>query len=312
MSRKHEVGVGLLVLGAGGLLAWMAVQVGSLGQLGETVEVVAVFDDASGLTEGAAIAIAGVEVGQVGSLEVDFDTARVPLSIRKDADIRQDVTVVLRSRSVLGEKYIELVPHSRDAPLLTDGAVLTDTQGQYEIDQFVTGLKPLLGALDPEDLDRVMKPVVAALEEDPERPARMLENLDATLENVRLASDEAPALMREARGALAEGRETMADIRRVADQAESVATRADQVLGDLEQATAELPASAERIPGLLDKADATLTEAHGALATINGSSDSLAKILKNFEDIDKWELRRLLREEGIVVRFKPHEVEPTE
>ena len=305
MSRKHEIGVGLLVLGAGALLGYMAIQLGSVGQLGETVEVTAVFDDVSGLSEGAAVAIAGVEVGRVGALTVDFDAARVPLSIQEDAQVRQDVVVVLRARSVLGEKYIELVPQSQDAPLLADGAVLTETRGQYEIDQFVTGLEPLITSLDPDALEVVMTPLLTALEEDPERPARMLENLDATLANVREASEEAPALVREAR-------QTMADVRRVSAKAEQVADRADGVLTDLEQATAELPASAERLPGLLDEAEATLTEARSTLETVNGSSESLAKVLANFEDIDKWELRRLLREEGIVVRLTPSDVEPTE
>ncbi|MCP4807470.1 MAG: MCE family protein [Proteobacteria bacterium] len=305
MSRKHEIGVGLLVLGATGLLGWMAIQVGSVGQLGDTVDVVAVFDDASGLKEGAAIAIAGVEVGRVGTLEVAFDKANVPLSISADADVRDDVIVVLRARSVLGEKYVELVPQDPGAPLLASGTVLTDTRGQYEIDQFVTGLEPLLASLDPQAVDQIVTPLVSALEADPERPARMLENLDATLANVREASEEAPALVREAR-------QTMTDVRRVSAKAEVVAERADAVLVDLEEVTADLPASADRLPGLLDEAEATLTEARSTLETVNGSSESLAKVLHNFEDIDKWELRRLLREEGIVIRLTPSDVEPTD
>ena len=37
-------------------------------------------------------------------------------------------------------------------------------------------------------------------------------------------------------------------------------------------------------------------------------AERLDRILANVEEIDKWELRRLLREEGIVVRLRPQEV----
>ena len=304
-SRKHEIGVGLLVLGAAVLLGWMAIQVGAIGSLGERIEVVAVFDDAAGLKEGAAVSIAGVEVGRVEQLEVDFDSARVRLSVDTTAGIREDVVVALRARSVLGEKYIELLPQSRDAAPLKSGAVLTTTRGQYEIDQFVTGLEPLLESLDPADVDRIVQPLVRAMEEDPERPAQMLGDLQVTLRNLREASEEAPLLVSEARA-------TMAEVRAVSRDARGAVARADAILDDVEQATAGLPASTERIPGLLDEAEATLAETREAVAVLNDSSESIGKILTNFEDIDKWELRRLLREEGIVVRLSPSEVVPTE
>ena len=120
MSRRFEIGVGVLVLGAVGLLAYMALQIGAIRGLGEDpVEVVAVMDDVVGLSEGAVVAVAGVPVGKVTSLTVDFDRARVGLALDAAAGIRADARVVMRARSVLGEKYVELVPESRDAPLLS-------------------------------------------------------------------------------------------------------------------------------------------------------------------------------------------------
>ncbi|HJN78295.1 MAG TPA: MlaD family protein [Myxococcota bacterium] len=304
-TKKHEIGVGLLVIGAALLLGFMAIKVGAIGSLGERITVVAVFDDAAGLKQGAAVTVAGVEVGRVESLEVDFDTARVTLTVDPAAEIREDVVVAMRARSVLGEKYLEILPQSREAPLLQDGAVITETHGQYEIDQFVTGLEPLVQSLDPAEIDAMLQPLVTAMKEDPERPARMLNDLEATLANLREASEEAPALVREARA-------TMAEVRATSSEARGAVARADAVLADVEEATAELPGTMERIPGLLDDAQATLADTRVAVRTLNDSSQSLAKVLSNFEDIDKWELRRLLREEGIVVRLSPSDVVPTE
>ncbi len=305
VERKHQIGVGLLVIVSSLVLAWMALQVGALSNLGERVEVTAVLDDAAGLTTGAAVSIAGVEVGRVDGLRVDYDQAVVSLSLHPEAEVREDVLVLLRARSLLGEKYIELVPQSRDAAIVQSGAVLTNTHGQVEIDQFVTGLEPLIRSMDPEDLQKVIQPLVLALEEDPERPARMLRDAEATLKNLREASEDAPELV-------AETRQTLADVRRVSRKAELVADRADRVLGEIEAAAEPLPEATQRLPGLLDEAEATLIAAKEATAVLSDNSERIETILENFEQIDKWELRRLLREEGIVVRFRPSEVEPTE
>ena len=42
----------------------------------------------------------------------------------------------------------------------------------------------------------------------------------------------------------------------------------------------------------------------------DGIDDDLRVVLSNLKDIDKWEMRRLLREEGILVRLRPREVVP--
>jgi alpha-ketoglutarate-dependent taurine dioxygenase len=45
---------------------------------------------------------------------------------------------------------------------------------------------------------------------------------------------------------------------------------------------------------------------------VERSTDSIETVLANLSEIDKWELRRLLREEGILVRFKENQVEETD
>ena len=67
-SRKHEIGVGILVLVAGGFLAYMSMQVGALRSLGDEVQVTVELADAAGLSDGAAVRIAGVQIGQVMSM----------------------------------------------------------------------------------------------------------------------------------------------------------------------------------------------------------------------------------------------------
>jgi hypothetical protein len=45
------------------------------------------------------------------------------------------------------------------------------------------------------------------------------------------------------------------------------------------------------------------------LGDLKESTGDIKLVLSNLKEIDKWELRRLLREEGILLRLKAGEVE---
>ncbi|MCB9791700.1 MAG: MCE family protein [Alphaproteobacteria bacterium] len=311
-ARRYEIGVGLLLVAAAALLSFMAIKIGAVKSLGDNVRAVAVFDDVSGLKDGAAVNIAGVQVGRVSGLEVDFNKAEVGLLIERSAHVREDVIVALRARSVLGEKYIELIPQTQDAPLLEDHEVLTNTRVAVEIDQLVTELAPIVRAVDPDAVAIIVEALADAAKEDPERPARMLADLERLLHNAAEASEQAGPLIADTRAAVGEARGAMSDIRAIAEDGRPLVAKADQVLTNLEDATAELPAATADLPALADDAEATVAEAREVMMVLSANSDRIEHILANVEEIDKWELRRLLREEGIKVRLFEDEVQPAE
>ncbi|TNE92865.1 MAG: MCE family protein [Deltaproteobacteria bacterium] len=298
-SRKYELGVGLLLLGAMVVFALMAVQIGALGGLRDTVEIEARIPDATGLTSGAVVAVAGVEVGAVRALALDHDRARVVMAVDPSAGIRRDAIVRVRARSVLGEKYIEIVPQSRDAAPIEAGDELVAADDNFEIDEMVNLVGPLLEALDPEQLATAMDKLTEALEDDPERLARMLANLDTLLVRGAEAGEALPGLVEDGRRTMAVARSALHDVEQRAEEAQPVVARADAVLSELEARTPELLAE---VDGAVGDARALIDETEGKLEVI----------LDNFSGFDKWELRRLLREEGIVVRLRAREVAPTD
>lgn len=302
-NRRYEIGVGILVLAAIALLAWMSLKVGAIHDLGEQVEVSAVFADAAGLTVGASVQVAGVEVGRVAGLAVEHDKARVRLSLRRDAGLRQDAKVRVRARSVLGEKYMEIRPFSREAPLIAGGEELATEGEQVEIDQLVNRLGPMVDAIDPEALNKVVGALAAAIEQDPERASRMLADLEVVLHNAALASAEAPALVSEARA-------TLLSVRRVADDARPVVAHAGNLLTELDGTADQIPVTVEELRGLIGETRGAVADGRAMLGKVD--AEQIAQIIDNLSEIDKWELRRLLREEGIVVRLREQEVVPTE
>lgn len=164
VQRKHtgDVMLGAVILAALGLLAYMAIAVGGL-KFGNAVHVSAEFDNATGLVKEGAVMIAGVNVGSVESLSVRHDKAVVKLRLRQDAQIRQDVKAAIRAKSLLGEKYVELLPQSEDAPLIAEGAVIADTTVPVEVDELMTHLGPVIKDIDPKDLQAIVRSVAQGL-----------------------------------------------------------------------------------------------------------------------------------------------------
>ena len=302
-SRKQEIGVGILVLVAAVLLAIMSIKVGALAQVGDQIRVTVVLSDAAGLTEGAAVRVAGVQVGQVNGMGVDHDKARLDVTLSQDAGLRSDAKLQVRARSILGEKYLELTPQSKDAPLIADGAELTVPTPQTEIDELVNSLGPLVSAMDAEAMYLAMERLGDALEKDPDQIARMLQNVDTILSNGAAASGDLDGMMSDTR-------ETLGTLNQMVKDARPMLAKTDTVMGRIDSATEGLPKISEDVEVMVSDARAMVKDSHALLKRLEGSMDDLETVLENMSEIDKWELRRLLREEGILVRLKRSSVDP--
>ena len=304
-SRKQEIGVGILVIVAGALLAYMSIKVGGIASLGEQIKIEIVLSDAAGLTEGAAIRVAGVQVGQLDTMSVDHNKARVSVSLSASAQIREDAKVQVRARSVLGEKYLEITPISRDAALLQAGATLTVTTPQTEIDELVNSLGPLVMAMDAEAMSKAMERLGDALERDPDQIARMLRNVDTLIANGASASGQLDDLM-------AETKQTLSTVRQVGADASPLLVRSGRIMERVDAATEDLPQISADVSAMVSDARSLIKNSQALFDSLERSTKKLEQVLENVADLDKWELRRLLREEGILVRFKESKVEPTE
>jgi phospholipid/cholesterol/gamma-HCH transport system substrate-binding protein len=300
-SRRFEVGVGLLVLGAAGLLAFMAIQIGALRGLGEDpVEATVFLDNVAGLSEGAVVAIAGVSIGRVDNLSVEGKKARVALALDTSAEVRIDAVVAMRARSVLGEKYLEIVPQSPEAPLLKDGDVLANTLGALEIDQLVNRLGPVVDAVDPQVLSDALRALTQAFREDPERLNRLLGDVERLLHNLAVASDRIDPLIEESRG-------TLASVRRVADSGRPVVAKAESAVGRLDELLAGVPP--ERVDALLAEVEGAVKEGRAVIVKLDRSTGQLEEILTKVNGLDRADLLRITQEEGVLIRLRPRKVE---
>jgi phospholipid/cholesterol/gamma-HCH transport system substrate-binding protein len=120
----------------GGLcLAYLAIHLGKLQLDGAGYyEVYGEFDSVTGLNEEAPVEIAGVEVGRVVKITLDpkTDQARVAMRIPRGIRLTDDVIASVRTRGIIGDKYIELTQGGSDKLLANHGQI-KDTESAIDL-----------------------------------------------------------------------------------------------------------------------------------------------------------------------------------
>lgn len=95
----------------------------------KTYEVKVPFDEATQLAEQSDVRISGVNVGKVQSIDLapNGDQALATVAIDAQyAPLPESTRAILRTKTLLGETYIELSPGSREGPELEDGGTLAE------------------------------------------------------------------------------------------------------------------------------------------------------------------------------------------
>ncbi len=304
-TPRHELRVGLLLVVAIAVFAWMSVQIGSLSGVGNTILVTVTFEDAAGLVPDAAVKVAGVQVGSVRDLQVDFDQAVATLSLRKGAEIRSDVRAQVRARSLLGEKYVALTPRSPNAPLLQDGGVIELVAPTIEIDDLIAALGPVLSTVDPDDVATIVHNAAELSAQVGADGPDMMVKLDELLDKLNEMASIAPAVKEDVPALLSDLRRTTGDLERTVERADALLQRADEVLDSVDAAAKEAPAAVADARRIMAEVEPGLDDLRAALEQSDEAVADLRRVLDNFGEFDEEAIRRLLREDGVLVRLKP-------
>jgi phospholipid/cholesterol/gamma-HCH transport system substrate-binding protein len=96
--------------------------------------VTADFDNASGVSIGSDVRIAGIKVGSVigQSLNPENFQARINMLINRDVKISDDSSAKIASEGLLGTNFIALEPGGSDTKL-DEGGVINYTQGAIDV-----------------------------------------------------------------------------------------------------------------------------------------------------------------------------------
>lgn len=300
--RGREIALGALFLVAAAMLGFMATRMGSLSGFGDVIEVSVRFDNASGLVEDASVKIAGVEIGKVTSLNVDFDAAMATLKLKRSAQVRKDAVAAVRARSLLGEKYVDIQPVSRDAPLAEDGDSLTTEKNGLGIEELAAYLGPTIDEMELGQLSQGAQRVMAMVERQEEPIGQVLERINALLTRVEGLPFDDPAVVADVRQSLELLRQTAERLPSLTQEAEATLASARGLTESLEPTVRRVNESAEDLPALL-------ASTQEALARVNRVMAILEPQAARLDELSYAMVRYLFRNEGLLVRLVPRDVE---
>ena len=133
-----ETLVGLFVVVGIASLAYLAIKLGKLEVIGSRgYTVVAEFDSVAGLKNGSVVEIGGVEVGRVRDISLKNYRAVVAMSIDPGVKLQDDAIVSVRTKGLIGEKYVRITPGASDK-LIPPGGRIRDTEDPVDMEQLIS------------------------------------------------------------------------------------------------------------------------------------------------------------------------------
>ncbi|MFZ5453617.1 MAG: outer membrane lipid asymmetry maintenance protein MlaD [Thermodesulfobacteriota bacterium] len=133
-----ELVVGVFVLAGLACLAYLAVHLGKIELFGGGYRVVANFDNISGLKSGAAVEVAGVDVGRVESINLTTgDRAQLVFLLKPGVKIYDDAIASIRTKGIIGDKFVKLSPGG-SGKIIPNGGKIRDTESAVEWEELIS------------------------------------------------------------------------------------------------------------------------------------------------------------------------------
>ncbi|MCP3676073.1 MAG: MCE family protein [Deltaproteobacteria bacterium] len=302
IKLTSEAKVGLFVILGILLLVYMSLKIGGV-RIGKSdgYELFVRFDSVAGLDKDSSVRVAGVEIGRVKQITLDGNKAKLTLMVKKDTRIGADFVAVLTTQGVLGERYLELIPGSPNAPLIEPGGTITRTQQYIDLEKFITILgdaaadikevsSSLAGVFGGVAGERNLRDIVVNLGELTRRMNRIVaaneERIGRTLGNFeifsRLLKDDGPGIV--------DG------LRNITDEFNSfIAENRDSLQGSIrsfEQASLKLEETMDTVNKMVMNVEPKIDESFSRVTSIADKIDrgegTLGKLVNDPETHDNF------------------------
>lgn len=132
-KNNIEITVGIFIFVGLVCMAYTSIKLGQIEFFNaDYYPIKAHFTTVAGLKTDTDIEIAGVKVGKVKDIHLQDYQAIVTMLIKKDIKIQNDTIASIRTKGILGEKYIEILPGGSDV-ILKPGDVILDTEPPFDL-----------------------------------------------------------------------------------------------------------------------------------------------------------------------------------
>jgi phospholipid/cholesterol/gamma-HCH transport system substrate-binding protein len=223
---------------------------------GSTSPYSAVFADVSELKPGDSVRVAGIQVGSVGDVRLEDDQkVLVKFSADRDVVLTTGTRAQVRYMNLVGDRYLELVDAPGSTRLLPAGSQIPEdrTAPALDLDALLTGLKPVINALNPQDVNALSASLLDVLQGQGD-------TLQSLLSKTSSFSN------------------ALADKSQVVEQ---VIDNLDALLGTLAKDGDKFSGAIDRLERLLTGLSADREPIGAAIESLNNGTASLADLLTN-------------------------------
>ena len=132
-----ELLVGLFMIIGIACLTYLSIKLGRMEIIGDKgYKLYAEFSEIGGLKNGASVEIAGVEVGRVRNISLSDYQAKIELQINSGIKIQEDSIAAVKTKGLLGEKYIQISPGG-DEKIIPPGGKIRETQPPLDLEKAI-------------------------------------------------------------------------------------------------------------------------------------------------------------------------------
>ena len=119
-------------------------------------EIIGKFEQVGDLVPNANVQSSDVEIGTVSTIELDGWEAEVTMCLDPGEQVPQDTELVIRTTSLLGEKFVDVQTQAEGPPYLEDGDIVSsdNTSKATELEEVFAKLASVLGTGNLEQINR--------------------------------------------------------------------------------------------------------------------------------------------------------------
>lgn len=120
--------------------AYLTIRLGKLDWFGPNCYyLTARFESVSGLKTGAFVEMAGVQIGEVASIQLDPNdqVAVVKMMIHSNIQLTDDVIASIKTSGLIGDKYIKISAGGSDT-VLKDGDLIFETESAVDLESLIS------------------------------------------------------------------------------------------------------------------------------------------------------------------------------
>ncbi len=266
----------------------------------------AFFDNVEGLSRESPVVIAGIKIGKVVDISLVNDRAKVKIKIFDKNRVTSDAQAIIRTRGILGEKYIE-IKNGSSAVFLENGDTIKKTLSPpdfekminemsvitVKLEEIVSSLSGVLGGKEnKQKLSEIVENIRVSTEEFKTTIADLKAKVDylysglrPSIKNIRAVT----GILKESLPGMVEKYNNM--MKQLGEVVENSSKNIDSSIKQLKEAMNEFAPALEDLRNILKK----MREGKGTIGKLltdettitklNSSIDKVDKLLKKVEDI---------------------------